>query len=225
MFAGSAKNVLSVEDPVEFHFEHVSQTQVAPQLGLTFARVLRSFLRQDPDVILVGEIRDPETAAVAVQAAMTGHLVLASVHANDALGVVPRLQDMGVEPYQLAASLKGAAAQRLVRRLCVACRKARVPNEGEIRFAEACGSPALASVFDPVGCPQCHQSGFKNRIAIAEAYLADEGILRAIADCRPTTEIATLAARAGLQSMAVDGLEKMAEGLTTLEEVMAAIYG
>lgn len=224
-FAGSAKNVLSVEDPVEFHFEHVTQTQVAPQLGLTFARVLRSFLRQDPDVILVGEIRDPETAAVAVQAAMTGHLVLASVHANDALGVVPRLQDMGVEPYQLAAGFKGAAAQRLVRRLCPACRKSRSANEAEIRFAETCGLAPPQIAFDPVGCRDCHQSGYKNRVAIAEAYLANEAILRAVADRRPVDELAALAAEAGLRSMAVDGFEKIASGLTTFEEVMAAVYG
>ena len=224
-FAGSAKNVLSVEDPVEFHFEHVAQTQVAPQLGLTFARVLRSFLRQDPDVILVGEIRDPETAAVAVQAAMTGHLVLASVHANDALGVVPRLQDMGVEPYQLAAGFKGAAAQRLVRRLCTACRRSRAANEAEIRFAEISGVEPPQGAFDPVGCPECHRSGFKNRIAISEAYLSNEEILRAIADRRPTSEVAILAQAAGLRSMAVDGLEKISSGLTTFEEVMAAVYG
>jgi type II secretory ATPase GspE/PulE/Tfp pilus assembly ATPase PilB-like protein len=224
-FAGSAKNVLSVEDPVEFHFEHVSQTQVAPQLGLTFARVLRSFLRQDPDVILVGEIRDPETAAVAVQAAMTGHLVLASVHANDALGVVPRLQDMGVEPYQLAAGFRGAAAQRLVRRLCPSCRRARAPNEAELGFAQTWELKAPALAYDPVGCEECHQSGFKNRIAIAEAYLAGEDILRAIADRRPTTEIAVIAHKAGLKSMTVDGFNKIEEGLTTFEEVMAAVYG
>lgn len=224
-FAGSAKNVLSVEDPVEFHFEHVSQTQVAPQLGLTFARVLRSFLRQDPDVILVGEIRDPETAAVAVQAAMTGHLVLASVHANDALGVVPRLKDMGVEPYQLAAGFKGAAAQRLVRRLCPACRKTRGPSEAEVCFAANYGLETPHVAYDAVGCADCHHSGFKNRIAIAEAYLANETILRAIADQRSMDEVADLAAEAGLKTMAVDGFEKIAEGLTTFEEVMAAVYG
>jgi general secretion pathway protein E len=224
-FSGSAKNILSVEDPVEFHFEHVSQTQVAPQLGLSFARVLRSFLRQDPDVILVGEIRDPETAAVAVQAAMTGHLVLASVHANDTLGVVPRLQDMGVEPYQLAASFRGAAAQRLVRRLCPLCRRQRPANETEIRFAQTYGQEAPHHAYDPVGCADCHHSGFKGRIAIAEAYLATEEILRAIAEDQPRSRIAEIAHRSGLKSISIEGLEKVAEGLTSLEEVMAAVYG
>jgi len=149
-FTGSGKKVLSVEDPVEYHFEHVSQTQVAPQLGLTFAAALRSFLRQDPDVILVGEIRDPETAAVAVQAAMTGHFVLASVHANDSLAVLPRLQDMGVEPYQLAAGFRGAVAQRLVRRLCPRCAAPGPPTEAERQFIAALGETPPAEFIHPV---------------------------------------------------------------------------
>jgi len=224
-FAGSAKNVLSVEDPVEFHFDHVGQTQVAPQLGLSFAKVLRSFLRQDPDVILVGEIRDPETAAVAVQAAMTGHFVLASVHANDALAVLPRLQDMGVEPYQLAAGFRGAAAQRLVRMLCADCRKKRPLSEAEAAFVREAGAPAPKQGFDAIGCPACKHAGFKGRIAIGEAFLAGEDLLRAVADHAAPSEIAEIARSAGLKSMAADGVEKVAQGQTTFEEVMAAVYG
>ena len=217
--------MLSVEDPVEFHFDHVAQTQVAPQLGLTFAKALRSFLRQDPDVILVGEIRDPETAAVAVQAAMTGHLVLASVHANDALAVLPRLQDMGVEPYQLAAGFRGAAAQRLVRKLCPQCRQRRPANEAELKFACAAGLAAPNIAYDPVGCSACKDAGFKGRLAIGEAFLADEALLRAIADRGQPSEIARIARAAGLSSMAADGAVRAGEGLTTFEEVMAAVYG
>ena len=224
-FAGSPKKVLSIEDPVEFHFDHVSQTQVAPQLGLTFAKALRSFLRQDPDVILVGEIRDPETAAVAVQAAMTGHLVLASVHANDALAVIPRLQDMGVEPYQLAAGFRGAAAQRLVRRLCPACRQARPVNEAERRFADSLELDPPKTAYDAGGCPACKQLGFRGRLLVAEAFLADEALLRCVADARPAAELAAVARRAGLASMAADGLAKAGLGLTTFEEVMAAVDG
>ena len=224
-FAGSPKKVLSIEDPVEYHFEHVAQTQVAPQLGLTFAKALRSFLRQDPDVILVGEIRDPETAAVAVQAAMTGHLVLASVHANDALAVAPRLQDMGVEPYQLAAGFRGAAAQRLVRRLCPDCRRPREPHEAEIRFAGTCELDAPSHLFEPVGCPSCKTLGFKGRIAVGEAFLADEDLLRVMADRGGRAEMLALARRCGLSGMAVDGALKAFEGLTTIEEVMAAVDG
>jgi len=216
-FAGSDRKVLSVEDPVEYHFEHVTQTQVAPQLGLTFAAALRSFLRQDPDVILVGEIRDPETAAVAIQAAMTGHFVLASVHANSALSVIPRLQDMGVEPFQLAASLRGVVAQRLVRRLCPTCCSPVAEDHGQLvrpRFGKSPGAQ---------GCPTCAGVGFKGRVPIAEGFLADEAILRAIAEHRPPTELAELARRAGLDSMQADGAAKVAEGLTLEAEVRAAV--
>ena len=224
-FAGSRKKVLSVEDPVEYHFEHVSQTQVAPQIGLTFASALRSFLRLDPDVILVGEIRDPETAAVAVQAAMTGHFVLASVHANSALAVLPRLQDMGVEPYQLAAGFRGAAAQRLVRRLCPHCRVEQAPSDAERVFAREVGYTGREAAHGPGHCAACHGSGFRGCIAIGEAFLADEALLRSIADRAPVQVIAEAAERAGLRAMALDGLEKAAQGLTTVQEVMVAVRG
>ena len=223
-FTGSPKKVLSVEDPVEYHFEHVSQTQVAPALGLTFAAALRSFLRQDPDVILVGEIRDPETAAVAIQAAMTGHLVLASIHANDALAVLPRLLDMGVEPYQLAAAFRGAVAQRLVRRLCPHCREPAAPNEAELAFVANQGLAAPLRVFKPQGCPRCKGSGFRGRVPIAEAFLTNETLLRAIADRLSAAEIGRLARDLGLASMAADGLDKAMRGETTLEEVMGAVH-
>jgi type II secretory ATPase GspE/PulE/Tfp pilus assembly ATPase PilB-like protein len=224
-FTGSGKKVLSVEDPVEYHFDHVSQTQVAAHLGLTFAAALRSFLRQDPDVILVGEIRDPETAAVAVQAAMTGHLVLASVHANDALAVLPRLRDMGVEPYQLAAGFRGAVAQRLVRRLCQKCAAQAPPNEAERLFAAAIARDLPETLLHPVGCTYCRRSGFKGRIPISEAFLANDDMLRAVADREPASRIEALARASGLRGMAVDGFELALAGATTLEEVAAAIHG
>jgi len=224
-FAGSGKKVLSVEDPVEYHFDHVSQTQVAAQLGLTFASALRSFLRQDPDIILVGEIRDPETAAVAVQAAMTGHFVLASVHANDALAVLPRLRDIGVEPYQLAAGFRGAVAQRLVRRLCQACAAPGPPSESEHLFAHALGRAPPASFAHAVGCPECRSTGFRGRIPIAEAFQANDDLLRAVAEHRPAAEIEAIARAGGLKGMAQDGYDKALAGLTTLEEVAAAIHG
>lgn len=224
-FIGSGKKVLSVEDPVEYHFDHVSQTQVAAHLGLTFAAALRSFLRQDPDVILVGEIRDPETAAVAVQAAMTGHMVLASVHANDALAVLPRLRDMGVEPYQLAAGFRGAVAQRLVRRLCERCAAPGPPTEAEQQFAKALGQGLPAAVMHPVGCTYCRRSGFKGRVPISEAFQASDAMLRAVADRAAPGEIERLARDAGLTAMAVNGLTLALRGVTTLEEVAAAIHG
>lgn len=224
-FVGSGKKVLSVEDPVEYHFDHVSQTQVAAQLGLTFAAALRSFLRQDPDVILVGEIRDPETAAVAVQAAMTGHMVLASVHANDALAVLPRLRDMGVEPYQLAAGFRGAVAQRLVRTLCSRCAAPGAPSDAERLFAAACEVELPAELLHPVGCTYCRRSGFKGRLPIGEAFLANEDLLRAVADRSAPGEIERLARASGLSGMARDGCAKAIAGLTTLEEVAGVVHG
>jgi type II secretory ATPase GspE/PulE/Tfp pilus assembly ATPase PilB-like protein len=223
-FAGSTRKVLSVEDPVEYHFEHVSQTQVAPQIGLTFASALRSFLRQDPDVILVGEIRDPETAAVAMQAAMTGHFVLASVHANDALAVVPRLLDMGVEPFQLAAGLRGVAAQRLVRRICEGCATEKAPEESDALFARTLGREPPTRVAFGKGCSRCGGSGFHGRTAIGEAFLASETMLRAIAERAPAAVLAEHATQAGFRSMAADGYDKALAGLTTIEEVIAAVH-
>jgi general secretion pathway protein E len=224
-FRDSGKKVLSVEDPVEYHFEHVSQTQVAANLGLTFAAALRSFLRQDPDVILVGEIRDPETAAVAVQAAMTGHFVLASVHANSAVGVVSRLRDMGVEPYQLVAGLKGAVAQRLVRRLCARCVQVGEPTEAERLFAQSLERELPDQLARPKGCPACKGTGFKGRIPIAEGFAADDDFLRAVSDRGSLLDIEELAHRAGMKTMASDGYEKAVAGQTTIEEVLTTLHG
>ena len=224
-FAKTDRKVLSVEDPVEYHFEHVTQTQVAPGLGLTFAAALRSFLRQDPDVILVGEIRDPETAAVAIQAAMTGHFVLASVHANDAMSVLPRLQDMGVEPYQLAAGFRGVVAQRLVRKLCMHCRREETTSQAVKLACETAGLRAPERTFAEVGCAHCKGVGFRGRIPVGEGFLANEALLRAIAEHRGLAEIGAIARHEGLGSMMADGLDKIAEGLTTFDEVVAAVHG
>jgi general secretion pathway protein E len=224
-FARSDRKVLSVEDPVEYHFEHVTQTQVAPGLGLTFAAALRSFLRQDPDVILVGEIRDAETAAVAIQAAMTGHFVLASVHANDALSVIPRLQDMGVEPYQLAAGFRGVVAQRLVRRLCLNCRRQSDLNGAVAEYFAEAGLPPPERVFEAVGCENCKETGFKGRIPIGEGFLAGEDFLRAVAERRSKADLSAIAQGMGLTSMLADGLDKTSDGVTTLDEVLVAVHG
>lgn len=215
-----ARKILSVEDPIEYHFPHVIQTQAAPQIGLTFASALRAFLRQDPDVILVGEIRDAETAEVAIQAALTGHLVLASLHANLALGVVPRLLDMGVEPYQLGAALQGALAQRLVRRLCPACRVQRPPTPGEASFLRHCGVHA-DTVFGASGCPSCDHAGYRGRVAVAEGFTCDESLSAAIAAGEPMTRLGALIDAQGRRGLRADGCAKALRGDTTLSEIMA----
>jgi type II secretory ATPase GspE/PulE/Tfp pilus assembly ATPase PilB-like protein len=220
-FARSQKKILSIEDPIEYHFGHVVQTQAAPAIGLTFATALRSFLRQDPDVILVGEIRDAETAQVAIQAALTGHLVLASLHANDAVRVAPRLLDMGVEPYQLAAAFLGALAQRLVRRLCPHCRSERPTTGPELRFLECCGEPAAGTTFEATGCPQC-DAGYRGRVALAEGFAANDAFSTALARNEPLARLQALAEATGLAPMRRDGCQKAGAGLTTLREVMAA---
>ena len=219
-FKGTGKKILSVEDPVERHFDHVSQTQVQPQIGLDFATCLRSFLRHDPDIILVGEIRDRETAQVAVQAAMTGHLVLASVHANTAIGIAPRLIDMGIEPYQLAASLKGTMAQRLVRKLCLQCRASVLPSGGLKAFAEGLGIELPELVYEAKGCAQCRHIGYTGRLAMAEGFWADDDLLARIGSGASLDQLKSHAEMAGLVTMKSDGLRLIKEGLTTFEEVM-----
>jgi general secretion pathway protein E len=177
-----ALKILSIEDPIEYFFSDITQTQVNEDAGVTFASALRAFLRQDPDVILVGEIRDAETARIAVQAALTGHLVLATLHTVDAPGAIARLVDMGVDRYLAAATTAGVAAQRLVRRLCPACRAPRAPNVAERALLE----PHLKGhknilVSDPVGCTACRGSGFGGRIAIGEGFVSDNGVREAMA--------------------------------------------
>jgi len=218
--ADQNRKILSIEDPIEYHFAHVVQTQAAPQIGLTFASALRAFLRQDPDVILVGEIRDEETAQVAIQAALTGHLVLASLHANRALGVIPRLLDMGVEPYQLAAGLRGALAQRLVRKLCPACRAPRAPTLAEQSFLARDGVETQR-VFEPVGCPACDLRGFRGRLAVSEGFAIEAALSAAIAAGAPQDTLEALAGLGGDNTMHADGGRKAREGLTSVSEVMA----
>jgi len=174
-----SRNILTVEDPVEYAIEGVGQTQVNPKVGLTFAAGLRAILRQDPDVVMVGEIRDRETAEIAVQASLTGHLVLSTVHTNDAIGAITRMRDMKVEPFLLASTLRAVIAQRLVRRLCAHCRRA---VEAPPSVTAMLGLKKGAIVYEPVGCEQCSGSGFKGRIGVFEAVRIDEPIRRMIND-------------------------------------------
>ncbi|MDE2397674.1 MAG: type II/IV secretion system protein, partial [Burkholderiales bacterium] len=196
-------NVLTVEDPVEYELPGIGQTQVNPKIDLTFAKALRAILRQDPDVIMIGEIRDYETAQIAIQASLTGHLVLATVHTNDAPSSVTRLIDMGVEPYLLSSTLLGALAQRLVRKLCSACR--RQDGEGH---------------WHPVGCPACSQTGYKGRTGVYELMVVNESIQTLIHNRAPEQDLLAAAQAAGLDSMREDGERLVRAGITSPEEVI-----
>jgi general secretion pathway protein E len=201
-------NILTVEDPIEYELPGVGQTQVNPKIDMTFARALRALLRQDPDVIMIGEIRDLETAQIAVQASLTGHLVLATLHTNDAASAVTRLIDMGIEPFLLSSSLLGVLAQRLVRKLCIHCRK---PETVEGRL-----------VYHAVGCEHCAYTGYQGRTGIYELLLVDEAIQRLIHNGGSEPEIRQHAAEQGMVTMRADGQRWIDAGLTAPEEVVRA---
>jgi general secretion pathway protein E len=211
-----SRNILTVEDPVEYAVDGVGQTQVNPKVGLTFAAGLRAILRQDPDVVMVGEIRDRETAEIAVQASLTGHLVLSTVHTNDAIGAITRMRDMKVEPFLLASTLRAVVAQRLVRRLCPACRRP-VPAAGGV--ASLMGIAPEETVYTPVGCDQCGHSGFKGRIGVYEAVRVDETIRRLINDGGDEQAIAAHAFRRS-PDLANAARDLVRAGLTTPEEAV-----
>ncbi len=213
------RKILSVEDPVEYKIAGVNQVQVKPDIGLTFANVLRSFLRHDPDVILVGEIRDPETARIAVQAALTGHLVLSTVHTNSAAGALTRLLDMHVEDYLLTSTIVGILSQRLVRVLCHACKEPTTLGpewHGELK---AMNAPLSVRVFRAKGCPACNGTGYKGRTVLSEILVPDERVRRLVAERGGAAQIHAAAIAGGMESLRRNGLRKVLEGVTTVEEV------
>jgi len=213
--------LLTVEDPVEYELEGVMQVAVNPAAGLTFAAALRSFLRQDPDVVMVGEIRDLETAHVAIQAALTGHLVLTTLHTNDAAGAVTRLTDLGVEPYLVAASLEAVLAQRLVRCICPECRCEQLPDaEMLARLAPTGGSLAGIPFSVGAGCPNCQGSGYRGRMGLHELLRVDDGIRELISHGAGTQEIRDLARARGMRTLRDGGLAAIAARATTAEEVL-----
>ncbi|RMG28531.1 MAG: type II secretion system protein GspE [Gammaproteobacteria bacterium] len=213
------RKILTVEDPVEYQLQGVNQIQVNPGAGVHFASALRSILRQDPDVIMVGELRDEETARTSVQAALTGHLVLATLHTNDAAGAVARLLDMGIEPYLLASTLTAVLAQRLVRRLCPHCRTEQPLAEGERRALGRLGG-TVESLYQARGCPHCRESGYRGRTALYELLVVDEAIRELIAVRADAQRIARAARAQGMRTLAETAGEKLASGITSLEEVM-----
>jgi general secretion pathway protein E len=211
-------NILTVEDPVEYDLDGVGQTQISQRIGLTFASGLRSILRQDPDVVLVGEIRDLETAEIAVQASLTGHLVLSTLHTNTAIGAVTRLVDMGVEPFLIASSMLGMLAQRLVRTLCRECREAYEPSERELGIL---GENVTQDVrlYRPVGCPVCDNTGYRGRVGIYELIRVDDTLRRMIHDSRAEDEMLAHV-RLTSSSLSQDGFSRVITGDTSLEEVL-----
>ena len=218
-----ARNMMTVEDPIEYDLDGIGQTQVNTRIDMTFARALRAILRQDPDIIMIGEIRDLETAQIAVQASLTGHLVLATLHTNSAAGAVTRLIDMGIEPYLLSSTLIGVAAQRLVRKLCPACRAAHVPDDSEREILDAArvrAKVAAPGIYAPAGCASCGWSGFKGRTGIYELLTIDEPIRKLIHDVASEGDIAELAQKSGMATLREDGLRWVNEGVTSLEEVL-----
>lgn len=204
----------TLEEPVEYEFPSMRQTEIREKIGLTFASALRALLRQNPDVLLVGETRDAETAQLAIRAALTGHIVLSTLHTNDALAAIPRLLDLGIEPFLLAASLRLLAAQRLVRRLCPECKR---PHRENTRLAEQHGLPD-ARFFHPKGCPSCHGRGYRGRLAIHEV-IPMEKFLPLITDGAPLAEFTKLRDREGLSTLWQHGLITAGTGLTSIEEV------
>ncbi|MCZ7638081.1 MAG: type II/IV secretion system protein [Verrucomicrobia bacterium] len=216
----AVRKIITIEDPVEYQLKGVNQIQVSEKAGLTFARGLRSILRHDPDVVLIGEIRDAETAQIAVQASLTGHLVFSTLHTNDAPGAVTRLVDMGVEPYLVASSLEAVLAQRLVRVLCRHCRQVDDSPTAQA-FKLQVGIPANATIYRSVGCRECRQTGFFGRHAIFEWMDSDDQIRQLVLKSASSDQIREAARRAGMKTLAEDGWRLVRLGVTTVEEVLS----
>ena len=218
-------NVITVEDPVEYRLPNINQVQVNPKAGLTFAGALRSILRSDPDVVLLGEIRDHETAQIAIEAALTGHLVLSTLHTNDAPSAITRLIEMGIEPFLVGSALDAVVAQRLARRLCEKCKEPYIPTELELtaaRFPWVEGEE-IPELFRHVGCSACSKTGYRGRLALHEVMKVSEEIERLAVTHASSAEIAATARRQGMVSLREDGWMKVAMGLTSITEVMRVV--
>lgn len=216
----SLRNLQTIEDPIEGRLAGVNQAQVEPELGQTHASILRSYLRQDCDVILVGDIRDPDTAQLAVQAAHTGHLVLGGLHASSAIGAVARLKDLGVAPFFITSALLGVMGQRLVRRICKMCRRAFQPSP---EIQRECRLSPQHQLFQAVGCGQCAKLGYRGRIGLQEVLVVNTGLREAIQSGATEAELYRLAAHGGMLDLFTDGMAKCAAGYTTIEEVYKTV--
>ena len=215
------RRILTAEEPIEYEMAGINQVLVRPEIGLTFAKTLRSFLRQDPDIIMVGEVRDIETAEIAIQASLTGHLVFSTLHTNDASGAFTRLLDMGVEPYLAASAVVAVVAQRLVRKLCTHCRKPSIPSQDFLReISFPTDDLASATIYETTGCEKCASTGFRGRMGIFEMLQVSEAIESLVIARVSSHEIRQQAIREGLTTLREDGWRKVRGGITTIEEVI-----
>jgi general secretion pathway protein E/type IV pilus assembly protein PilB len=214
--------IITTEDPIEYQLNGINQIQVHTKVGLTFATSLRSILRHDPDVVLVGEIRDLETAENAVQASLTGHLVFSTLHTNDAAGAFMRLMDMGVEPFLVCSTVEGVMAQRLVRTLCQECREAFVPAPDDVPAdfpLEACLNNG-ATIYREVGCRECRQTGYRGRTGVYELLVTSDEVRKLASERAPTNIVKQAAASSGMRTLRQDGWHKVCRGQTTIDEVL-----
>jgi general secretion pathway protein E len=218
------RNIMTVEDPVEYQIHGINQVQINTKIELTFARVLRAFLRQNPDIIMVGEIRDKETAEIAINASLTGHLVLSTLHTNDAPGVSTRLTDMGVEPFLVASSLLGVIAQRLIRKVCTKCRVLHTPTDFEMLELGLKQVPAGSTIYKSVGCPSCSHSGYAGRTVSHELMLVDDNIRSLIVKHADGGQIKKAAIASGMRTLREDAVSKVLTGVTTIEELLRATH-
>ena len=220
------RSIFTLEDPIEYEFPLVRQTQINPDVGMTFPVGLRALLRQDPDVILVGEIRDHETAQLAVRAAFTGHLVLSTLHTNDAIGAIPRLLEMGIEPYLLPSVMIGVVGQRLIRFICSECKVERGDAEDILKSLKIPVPEGLVPrLWHGAGCAACGGTGYRGRLGIFEMFLVDDRFHDPIARSFDLPKIRQLAREGGMQTMMEDGIQKALNGVTTIEEIVRVIHG
>jgi type IV pilus assembly protein PilB len=218
------RNVCTVEDPIEYNLRKINQFQVNEKIGLKFATVLRALLRQDPDVIMVGEIRDDDTARTAVQAALTGHMVLSTLHTNDAVSAVTRLNNVGVESFLIAAALEAVLAQRLIRKICPHCKVSYQPTPNIKHAMENLGHN-VPSLSRGVGCTKCHGTGYLGRIGIYELFIPNDDVRQAISDGAPLQDLRKIADKIKMTTLYIDGMAKARSGITTVEEVFRVCAG
>ena len=218
------RNIMTIEDPVEYTFENINQSQINKLADISFANGLRAILRQDPDIILVGEIRDRETAEIAVQSALTGHLVLSSLHATDAVGALLRFIDMGIEGFLIASSVIAIVAQRLVRKVCDGCKVAYTPGVEEAEFAASLGRAVPAQLYRGQGCGRCNNTGYYDRIGVFEVLTMTDELKRLVITKASHREILTTAVEGGLVALRLDAWEKVTSGVTTVSEVLRSVY-